>query len=94
MPTMLARLWGFEPKTYGLEGRCSIQLSYRRIIISSAHRRRVLPDKMPATSRKIDYILNGYGCQGKFRHPSKRLCAWEPFAPDFFFQYRLVSAKI
>ncbi len=27
----LARLKGFEPLTYGLEVRCSIQLSYRRI---------------------------------------------------------------
>ena len=31
---MLVRLKGFEPLTHGLEGRCSIQLSYRCIIIA------------------------------------------------------------
>ena len=29
----MVRLVGFEPTTYGLEVRCSIQLSYRRMYL-------------------------------------------------------------
>ena len=32
----MARQQGFEPRAHGLEGRCSIQLSYWRICINGA----------------------------------------------------------
>ena len=31
----MARLAGLEPATLGLEGRCSIQMSYRRITVTN-----------------------------------------------------------
>ena len=36
-PTNLVRLEGLEPATLALEGRCSIQLSYRRSNFSNDH---------------------------------------------------------
>ena len=32
----MVRLEGFEPSTYGLEVRCSIQLSYRRPLFETS----------------------------------------------------------
>ena len=37
---LVARLGGFEPPTYGLEGRCSVQLSYRHALYGAGDRTR------------------------------------------------------
>ena len=39
----MVRPSGFEPETYGLEGRCSIQLSYERFCISLMYKKVVRP---------------------------------------------------
>ena len=51
----LARLEGFEPPTYGLEVRCSIQLSYRRTakFFLNYLRVNVLPSLVFSSFRKI-----------------------------------------
>ena len=43
----MARLEGLEPPTHGLEGRCSIRLSYRRVQVSDS-----LPDTISRLTRK------------------------------------------
>ena len=42
----LARPAGFEPATYGLEGRCSIQLSYGRKIVTASYQRPSWPQTL------------------------------------------------
>ena len=43
----MARLAGFEPATVGLEDRCSIQLSYRRLVTGRLRLRRRGPRRQP-----------------------------------------------
>ena len=53
----MARLEGFEPPAYGLEVRCSIQLSYRRPTAILYHKRRRL-STAERTSRRIEATRN------------------------------------
>ena len=65
----LARLEGFEPPAHGLEGRCSIRLSYRRKPqggfskgFAGAQRIQV---PLPLTGK--DYIIKTFECQQIFQ---------------------------
>ena len=51
----MARLAGFEPATLGLEGRCSIQMSYRRFVLfgSGNNERHYLAAKPSPTDPKL-----------------------------------------
>ena len=42
IPQTMARLEGLEPPTRGLEGRCSIHLSYRRVALNTVAGRGVV----------------------------------------------------
>ena len=48
----LARLGGLEPPTYGLEVRCSIQLSYRRNGVLRVFRYCTVPVTVPVTDSR------------------------------------------
>ena len=70
---LLARLGGFEPPTYGLEVRCSIQLSYRRFGGKTLTPIRLFLQAIPHTYR-LKVVGTGKGkLNASFKIPPKRL---------------------
>ncbi len=51
----MARLTGLEPVTLGLEGRCSIQMSYKRFNISKVGRGGEIRTPDPLLPKQLRY---------------------------------------
>ena len=68
----MARLEGLEPPAHGLEGRCSIQLSYRRMpqdgfpMCFGA----LISGTLPFPLTDMYYITVKFGCQPIFQDPA------------------------
>jgi hypothetical protein len=68
---MLVRPVGLEPTTYGLEGRCSIQLSYERI--NKAATMESAASDLPSDGATISFtatVVKVCGCFGGVIHRS------------------------
>ena len=74
----MARLEGLEPPAHGLEGRCSIQLSYRRMPQDGFPKiYGAVREKLPFPLTDTYYITVKCGCQPVFRLCGLTKTSWE-----------------
>ena len=64
---------GFEPRTHGLEGRCSIQLSYEPANLERMMRIELTPSAWKAEVLPLNYIRIKIGAEDEIRTRDPRL---------------------
>ena len=69
----LASPQGFEPRTHGLEGRCSIQLSYEPASLERMMRIELTPSAWKAEVLPLNYIRKIDGAEDEIRTRDPRL---------------------